>query len=1448
MVASEGSHSIQDNEAAGVPLDRHPLSNEYTAGHRLIRWWRSITLQRRWKSRIDDLRINGNRRQQAEAVRRLQRWLRRTLNRRQLYRVVDGAEVRRKLRALVRDQRLIEAKTRAGPTGMADRLSCDRRSLASVAVDGCRVRVEQAPQTRASDMTLSESDQMQEGSCSVTAAAAACRVGEQSGLLDSSQTESKVYARARGGIFEERPPKQPSSAIGTRSYEDSLREAAQDCEDTSMFGPSELTRIAIDLSRNARVPSSASRFGFCEFGLFLSCSELRELHMEAASLSGLHVHELSMGSELSGQSSTSRNILVFDAPPEACRPVRVLEHQLESVSGRRSAMLRQEMRGLIIDRESRAVLSRPLHHFWALGEWPEMAPVEESALLHADRPLLLLEPLQGEVVHLWELDGRLHAATRAGRSPVALDVEAFLEGHRIDYAGFAHCSIGAGLTPVFVWQECSAVASHPGSVSRPELILIALRHISSGLYAPRSDLKHAARHFRIPVIAQLSTWSPTPNTSLTVATAELRELATRSLEAGRRRALPAAPEAVRIADGVVIIHDEVSGFFAKLDLLHSGAKVAPCTASGSFDAQQRRCDATKSLLLPVVTRMFNARSVDKPFPGEPVLISLHLQCTFADLQRVGGGVMCAALADEMAVSTERLELRAARLVRSRVPAHKPPINGACEPYDGACIEVTFEVAADETPSTGSGDSAVVPAAVAAATLLGSSRQRLSRLIGLPVLQLPDVHMEGTSRKSSTAASEHGAVPKAHLQESRPVHFPVAALESGELVKALEIVHEFARTRMGLPVPLTPPALAEVLASAAGQAQLLRLLQATLLAAESMPCEVSWALERSHLVSATSRLILVLQRVRVEPPLGGATKADSLDLEVAVCISSLLDALTHIGRSVDDIVDRTARAISAATVAARQTAWIDAARPEQWRVRTFVRLRPRTSFEVRPRRSRRIAWGGNHADIRPISTSPQPISKGIAPQTIRVELSEVFEVNACQQRVYSRVLEPLVGGILDGLDCALLCIGAAGTGKTYTLYGTEAARSDPLGAPRTEWGMAMRAFEACLQGGTATSCVPSPAPCTASTAQAQAQDVQVHASFIEIYGDECFDLLRSGAAVLVSDDEERGIAHLKGAAQRCIRSLEEAANMLRVAFRATSRGTLDSQTHTILTLTVSASGSSLANVAQQPPARPARLVLVDIASGDTLGRQMCASATPKSPRSVSRSLAVLGACVAARAEGATQGVPWSEATLACLLRELFVGDFCTVVLGGCGDADEEVFGTLATLQFVMNAGRVVNRIRLRKLPQDLLLRCLWKLDQHRKRDQLKWLTQRPRTVTRPPSANESTPHRGTAPVGSRTTRCVPEGPAQLVQVKLSDAIASQLGLTLQMRHEQAAEMRKSELALAEMAGLHLFGPLKTEAPELRQLHALDEWIEHGQDVLQRLRLSLAMQQQQQQHQQ
>ena len=57
---------------------------------------------------------------------------------------------------------------------------------------------------------------------------------------------------------------------------------------------------------------------------------------------------------------------------------------------------------------------------------------------------------------------------------------------------------------------------------------------------------------------------------------------------------------------------------------------------------------------------------------------------------------------------------------------------------------------------------------------------------------------------------------------------------------------------------------------------------------------------------------------------------------------------------------------------------------------------------------------------------------------------------------------ILDAVLGGLNCAVLLAGASGMGKTYTLYGSEGGKADPLGAPRDEWGVAMRACEAILQ--------------------------------------------------------------------------------------------------------------------------------------------------------------------------------------------------------------------------------------------------------------------------------------------------------------------------------------------------------------------------------------------------
>ena len=90
---------------------------------------------------------------------------------------------------------------------------------------------------------------------------------------------------------------------------------------------------------------------------------------------------------------------------------------------------------------------RLLHKLWALGERSDLRFVEEQWLLPSDRrQLAVLEhPGDALLVHFCELNGRLHAVTRAGPTPAAARVEEYIAAQRIDYVGFAHCAISAGL-------------------------------------------------------------------------------------------------------------------------------------------------------------------------------------------------------------------------------------------------------------------------------------------------------------------------------------------------------------------------------------------------------------------------------------------------------------------------------------------------------------------------------------------------------------------------------------------------------------------------------------------------------------------------------------------------------------------------------------------------------------------------------------------------------------------------------------------------------------------------------------------------------------------------------------------------------------------------------------------------------------------------------------------
>jgi len=1261
-----------------------------------------------------------------------------------------------------------------------------------------------------------------------------------------------------------------------------LLKRARHYEGNRMMAAAELQHVARTVNQAGDALLGESELGSCQLASVLSRLELDELQVQAASKHALHAHELDIPSASRGPEGcpTTRPIVVFDSTTR----FELAKHlpQLQMDFGRQ-ALLRQEMRGLTIDRESRAILSRPLHRLEGLGANPAMPSAGERDLLRREPQWLLLEKLEGDLVHFWELDGRLHAATRIGRSPAASEVEDFVRTQVLDYVGFSHYCISSGLTPVFVWQVPRLPAPSPcsspqgeASECQPVLVLIALRHMVAGLYVAYAILERIARHFQLPVVSQLAAWSPPPPcASLAGATEHLHELVGRSLAARcsvRSAANISAPHTLQ--DAMIVDHGP-SGLLTKLDLSQPLQRVALCATTPN--ATERNASVQYPSFSPFEAELYSCRS--STTASSPLVeLDLHFDCGLGDLQHLGGAALCANLAEEMCISAERLDLRGARLVPSELQEPAPT------------VEVTFKVLGSDAKVFGD-DAIELPSAVAAAALLGSSRQRLSRLLGLPLVQLPSIRMEllrcsngSTTTVRSSDSSKLCAIALPERRTSFPLRSkqpdlpwsadcvsacgramlpPATAGPKGanELLQALEVVHGFARERMCLCLPLTPPTLAEMMTSTSAQSQLLQLLQAVLVTAERLPPDGCWARERPALVSAASLLVLTLQQCNSARPSNVDLESNEFQYAgvalggLAACTNRALDAFAHAGRAIDAAMKGVADTISMTMAHVRQRAWAGAARPEPCRVRTFVRLRPPSTFEVLwSRGSKRIAWGTHHADINAILNTDSP-AQGVVTPIHRIELNEVFEPSASQQRVYSRVLEPLIDSVLVGLDCALLCVGESGTGKTYTLHGTESAQADPLGAPRIEWGMSMRACEALLHRTT------SHTPASSLPASSASAPCVVHASFVEIEGEQCFDLLRGGAMLAVEIDEVSGTPCPTGAVQLCIRSLEDAAYALRVGLRSSNHGVLVPRAHTILTLTVKGNG-----ISSGEPAKPmactrkavtaqsgSRLVLVDLASGE-LYSQHAAGTNRLSQRSVSHSLSVLGACVAARSEGATRGVPWRKATLALLLREVFTGSFCTAVLAGCGSAEGDVRGTTSTLQFMMHAGRLANLIRMPQPRLGSLLRKLRALDEQRLLEQQRWLDKRPPTLAAVRSSRA--PDALACELSSSTGGAEDADQWESLEIVWFQEFAAQLGITLHLRDEQAAmlraNLRETQLALAEAArqrhglpweqdtpcgtsGAHENDERLTRAGNL--VRALDEWMIEARESLESLRRAL-----------
>ncbi|KAG5022523.1 hypothetical protein JHK82_018432 [Glycine max] len=216
-----------------------------------------------------------------------------------------------------------------------------------------------------------------------------------------------------------------------------------------------------------------------------------------------------------------------------------------------------------------------------------------------------------------------------------------------------------------------------------------------------------------------------------------------------------------------------------------------------------------------------------------------------------------------------------------------------------------------------------------------------------------------------------------------------------------------------------------------------------------------------------------------------------------------------------------------------------------KVRVIVRVRPFLAHETSAR----------NGDVSCISVLDQDSE---SPQDeIAVYLKDpLTSRNECYQldsffghednnvgQIFHREVSPLIPGMFSGCNATVFAYGATGSGKTYTMQGTE-----------EQPGLMPLAMSAILSICQSTGC----------TAQI---------SYYEVYMDRCYDLLEVKAKEISVWDDKDGQIHLRGLSQVSINTMSEfqdvfSCGVQRRKVAHTGLNDVSSRSHGVLVISVS----------------------------------------------------------------------------------------------------------------------------------------------------------------------------------------------------------------------------------------------------------------------------------------
>lgn len=160
--------------------------------------------------------------------------------------------------------------------------------------------------------------------------------------------------------------------------------------------------------------------------------------------------------------------------------------------------IERECRGIKFDTRTGEIIARPYHKFHNLGERDGY----RTSDVNLSNPHVILDKLDGSMVHTCPSKLGLYLMTRAGITEVALQAEKFLSANQLRYGALFN-SLG--------WDEYTYIFEYIGpnnkivvNYEKEDLVLTAIRHVRNGTYVFHDEMIKLGKLLNIPVVPNVT--------------------------------------------------------------------------------------------------------------------------------------------------------------------------------------------------------------------------------------------------------------------------------------------------------------------------------------------------------------------------------------------------------------------------------------------------------------------------------------------------------------------------------------------------------------------------------------------------------------------------------------------------------------------------------------------------------------------------------------------------------------------------------------------------------------------------------------------------------------------------------------------------------------------------------------------------------------------------------